>query len=81
MNAPGVCPTGAVSNPFGKVYSPRELAQLWQLSENSVRRLFADEAGVFTMGNPNPRGRRGYTTIRIPEAVAMKVWRRRGGGA
>ena len=64
---------------FGKVYTPRQLAEVWQLSENSVRRLFQDQDGVFTIGESNPRGRRGYTTIRIPEAVALRVWRARGG--
>lgn len=69
---------GGVSNPFGgKVYRPRELAELWQLSENSIRRLFADEPGVFVLGDDNPRGRRGYCTLRIPEAVAQRVWRER----
>lgn len=53
---------------------------MWQLSENSIRRLFQDEEGTFTLGDSNPRGKRGYCTLRIPEAVALKVWRERGGG-
>jgi hypothetical protein len=65
------------SNPFGKVYSPKQLAQLWQLSENSVRRLFQEEPGVFVLGDSNPRGKRGYCTLRIPEDVALRVWRAR----
>jgi hypothetical protein len=70
---------GSLSNPFaGKIYTPRELAQLWQLSENSIRRLFADQRGVFSLGEANPRrGKRGYVTLRIPEAVAARVWRER----
>jgi hypothetical protein len=71
---------GSVSNPFGRVYTPKELAELWQLSENSIRRLFQDRPGVFTLGDSNPRGRRGYTTLRIPESLALRVWRERGGG-
>lgn len=71
----------SVPNPFGKVYTPRELSDLWKLSENSIRRLFQDEPGVFTLGNPNPRRKRGYTTIRIPEDVALRVWKARGGRA
>jgi hypothetical protein len=67
-------------SPFGRIYTPRELAQLWQLSENSIRRLFQDEPGIFTLGESNPRKKRGYTTLRIPEAVALRVWRERGGG-
>jgi hypothetical protein len=63
---------------FGRIYTPKELAQLWQLSENSIRRLFQDEPGVFILGDSNPRGkRRGYTTLRIPEAVAIRVFRAR----
>jgi hypothetical protein len=65
---------------FGKVYTPKELAELWKLSENSIRRLFEDRDGVFTLGDSNPRGRRGYVTLRIPEAIALQVWRERGGG-
>ena len=67
----------AASAPFGKVYTPRELAGLWQLSENSVRRLFQDEPGVFVLGDSNPRGKRGYCTLRIPEHVVQRVWRER----
>jgi hypothetical protein len=53
---------------------------MWQLSENSVRRLFQDREGVFVLGASNPRGRRGYQTLRIPESIALAVWRERGGG-
>jgi hypothetical protein len=67
----------AAPNPFGKVYTPKQIAGLWQLSENSVRRMFQDEPGVFVLGNSNPRGRRGYTTLRITEEAAMRVWRAR----
>jgi hypothetical protein len=30
---------------------------------------------------PEARGRRGYTSLRIPEQVALRVWRARGGAA
>jgi hypothetical protein len=71
--------SGGVPNPFGRIYSPRALAQLWGLSENSIRRLFQDRPGVFVLGTPNPRGKRGYVTLRIPESIALQVWRERGG--
>jgi hypothetical protein len=61
------------------VYKPAELAREWRLSENSIRRLFQDEPGVFTIGQQNPRGKRGYCTLRIPESVAIRVWKLRGG--
>jgi hypothetical protein len=68
---------GAVSVAFGKVYTTRELARLWQLSENSIRRLFQDEPGVFVLGCSNPRGKRGYCTLRIPAEIVARVWRAR----
>jgi hypothetical protein len=70
---------GAVPNPFGRVYSPKQLAELWHLSEQTVRRLFQDEPGVFVLGDSNPRSKRAYCTLRIPQSVAEKVWHERGG--
>jgi hypothetical protein len=69
---------GGVSNPFGgRIYTPKELGALWRLSENSIRRLFQDEPGVFVLGDSNPRGKRGYCTLRITEEAAMRVFRER----
>ena len=73
-------PEAGAGSVFGKVFTPKELSELWQLSENSIRRLFQDRDGVFALGDSNPRGRRGYCTLRIPEAIALQVWRERGGG-
>jgi hypothetical protein len=72
--------TADAGSVFGKVYTSRELAELWQLSENTIRRLFQDENGVFTLDNAN-KGKRGYSTLRIPETTALRVWRKHGGGA
>ncbi len=67
-----------VPDPFGRMFTPAELAKVWNLSENSIRRLFQDEPGVFKMGSANPRGKkRGYQTLRIPEAVAARVFTER----
>ena len=69
---------GSVSvDPFGRMYTPRELAELWQLSEQSIRRLFQDRPGVLRIGEANPRGRRAYVTLRIPVAVVEQVFRER----
>jgi hypothetical protein len=77
-NSPRISEAGAQRvSAFGRIYTPKELAELWQLSENSIRRLFQDEPGVFILGDSNPRGKRGYTTLRIPEAVALRVFRER----
>lgn len=69
---------GAGSVPaWGRVYTVAELATEWKLSENSIRRMFQDEPGVFVLGDSNPRGKRGYCTLRIPEDVALRVFRAR----
>jgi hypothetical protein len=62
---------------FGTVYTVSELAQNWQLCENTIRKLFQDRPGVFKLGDVNPRRKRSYVTLRIPRAVAEQVWRER----
>ena len=58
-------------------YSPAEIAELWNLSVDSVRKLFENEPGVLVLGNTAPRrGKRSYTTLRIPEHVLERVHRR-----
>jgi hypothetical protein len=64
-------------NPFERLYTPKDLADLWQLSENSIRRMFQDEPGVFVLGDSNARGKRGYCTLRIPGTVVERVFRKR----
>jgi transcriptional regulator GlxA family with amidase domain len=50
-------------------YSVSEVANLWALSRDSVRRLFRREPGVLAMGDR-------YVTLRIPESVLERVHRR-----
>jgi hypothetical protein len=57
-------------------YSPSELAELWGLSSDTIRRLFEDEPGVVTIGERKPRRKRRYVTLRIPQSVAARVHRR-----
>jgi len=57
-------------------YSVAELARLWSLSENTIRRMFEDEPGVLQLGASEKRFKRAYTTLRIPESVALRVHRR-----
>ena len=54
-------------------YSITELAELWNLSEDSVRRLFHNVSGVLVFRRYRP-GRRTYRTFRIPESVALRVY-------
>jgi len=55
---------------FEKHYSVKELAILWNVSDRTIRRMFAAEPGVVEWGADESRSKRSYKTLRIPE-----VWR------
>ena len=57
---------------FERHYAVDELAALWGVSDDFVRRLFLREPGVVIFHNHRP-GRRVYRTLRIPESVAQRV--------
>ena len=58
-------------------YTVAELAKIWHLAPNTIRRLVEDEPGVLriTRGDSSyrPRKHRKMTQIRIPERVALRV--------
>lgn len=53
-------------------YSVKELAFLWNMSPESIRRLFETEPGVLVF-RIQTTGRRTYRNIRIPGKVALRV--------
>jgi hypothetical protein len=53
-------------------YTAAEVAALWNISQDTVRKLFRDTHGVLKITRPPRRGRRGYLSIRIPESVLQK---------
>jgi hypothetical protein len=58
-------------------YTVAEIASLWSLSPDAVRQIFEKEPGVLVLGETQPqRGKRRYTTLRIPEFVLDRVHRR-----
>lgn len=59
-----------------RCYSPEQLAELWALSLDTVRRIFESEPGVLAIERPRVYGKRRYRTLRIPESVASKVYYR-----
>jgi hypothetical protein len=67
-----------VSQATERHYSVAEVAEMWQLSPNAVRKLFQNEPGVLALGEPRPKygRRRGYVTLRIPQSVLDRVHRR-----
>jgi hypothetical protein len=54
-------------------YSVAEVASLWNLSHDSIRRLFRDKPGVLKLDSPERLRKRGYCVLRIPESVVQKV--------
>jgi len=54
-------------------YAVAEIAEMWNLSPDKVRELFEREAGVLVIGEPNPRRKRRYLTLRIPQSVVERV--------
>jgi len=59
-------------------YSVKELAYLWNVSRETIRRLFEEEDGVLKFQNLQPRRprTRTYVTLRIPGWVALRVQKR-----
>ena len=54
-------------------YSVAELAQQWNLSRDTIRRMFENEPGVVVFKRPK-RNKRIYRTLRIPESVAKRKY-------
>jgi transcriptional regulator GlxA family with amidase domain len=57
---------------FERHFTVDELAALWGMSDDFVRRLFLHEQGVVIFYHHRP-GRRVYRTLHIPESVALRV--------
>lgn len=58
-------------------YTPYEVAGFLHVDANSVRRIFREEPGVVLWGNGKSTYRkRAYTTMRIPQSVLDRVYRR-----
>jgi len=57
-------------------FSPKQLADLWSMSHDSIIRLFRNEPGVLKSCPPHRRGERRRHTYRIPESVAKRVHER-----
>jgi hypothetical protein len=67
----------AISASVERHYSPAEIAEMWNLSSDKVRKLFEREAGVLVIRNEERQySRRSYKTLRIPQSVLERVHRR-----
>ena len=68
--------SNAVTPAFERHFTVRELAALWNLSEDTVRRCFQREPGVIEVVRRKKVSKRRYITLRIPESVAIRAHRR-----
>jgi hypothetical protein len=60
----------------GQHYTPKQLADAWGVSVETIRQIFREEQGVLKIGKPGTRVKRGYFTLRIPQEVAERVHKR-----
>jgi len=59
-----------------KHFRVKDLASLWGFSDNTIIKLFSSEQGVICL--ESVPGKRKYTTLSIPESVALRVHERLG---
>ena len=59
-----------------ETFTVAEIASMWKYSTDTVQRIFADEPGVISKGDKNPRGKRKRITLRIPRTVMERVKKR-----
>jgi hypothetical protein len=57
-------------------FTAKELAAMWGLSSAAIRRLFRNEPGVLRFGKQKEGHQRDYVTLRIPQSIAERVYRR-----
>ena len=54
-------------------FSVQEIAEMWGLSPDRVRRLFEREPGVLVIQKTGSPWRRRYRTLRVPQSVLERV--------
>jgi hypothetical protein len=54
-------------------YTIKEIAEMWSVSENTIRRAFEHEVGVLSFGPDESRFKRKRKLLRIPESVLIRV--------
>jgi hypothetical protein len=57
-------------------FSPSELAEQWNLSADTVRRMFESEPDVLVFENPVRSSSRRFRTLRVPQSVAQREYSR-----
>jgi hypothetical protein len=57
-------------------FTPTQLAGVWKVAPNTIRRLFENEDGVLIFGPGETRYGRRHKSMRIPQSVAARVHRK-----
>jgi hypothetical protein len=58
---------------FERHYSVQEIAEMWNISANTARRIFRGQPGVIEIGADETRYARPHKVLRIPESVVLKL--------
>jgi hypothetical protein len=61
---------------FEQHFSVAQIAKAWGLSREAVRLIFLHEPGVLRLERPESLHKRAYISLRIPQTVALRVYRR-----
>jgi hypothetical protein len=61
---------------FEHHFTAKEVAEAWNLSQDTIYRLFVNEPGVLILASERKKYRRTRRTLRIPESVKNRVYRR-----
>jgi hypothetical protein len=54
-------------------YTVAEIAAMWNLTKDAVRRMFQNEPGVLVLGGRSKGRKRRYVVLRIPQSVLERV--------
>lgn len=57
-------------------FTAKQVAEEWNLSQDTIYRLFLNEPGVLIIASERKKYRRTRRTLRIPESVKNRVYRR-----
>jgi hypothetical protein len=63
-------------SPIERLYEIHEVANFLKISTDTARRLFRNEPGVWVMESTPCKYKRRYVTVRVPESVLLRVYRR-----
>ena len=66
-----------MSEPLEKHFTPQQVAEMWEMSPEKVREIFAEEQGVIRIGHNGLLGTRKRVSLRIPLSMLTRVYNER----